>query len=205
MRFISRIILHISLCFCLSGCWLATSLIVLCGGAMGTVSYLVYRDKNVGDSITDTRIKLEILAMFRDKYKKESRCVYVYVNNGLVLLLGYVESKKDIGALESCVWKIRGVRIVKNHIEEGGHLGVVQSGIDCETTYMCKSAGITTKGVKSVNFKIVTFNNVVYILGLYRNNKELQTMVNYIKRIKNVKLVISYAERLDKALNSCAK
>lgn len=198
MRFILKAALIINLCLSLSGCTPFTAITCILTG-VGATSYIVYRDKNFGDTITDSRIKLLIHNEFRSlKNKNATDDIKVYVNNGIVLLLGFTDSNESIEKLEQMVWKLNGVRSVKNHIgvkdiDWNGGRDVAK---DYCTTYMCKSETIVMKGAKSPNFKIVTYNGTVYILGLYRNRDELNVIIDRMKNTKNVKRVVSYAEHL---------
>ena len=169
------------------------------GATVGTAAYFIYRDKNVGDSFTDIRIISQIKSKLK-RSTSSSRNVVVYVNNGTVLLVGRVPNKATIQNVLQVVWSVRGVKFVKNHIGVGNDISVVQKRIDCETTYMCKNVLMFTTNIKSPNIKIVTYNNVVYVLGLYRTASELNRILESIRFVKNVRFVVSYAELIDSVM-----
>ena len=45
-----------------------------------------------------------------------------------------------------------------------------------------------------MNFKIKTYDAVVYVLGIARTEEELRTVLNVVQKVKGVKKVVSYAK-----------
>jgi osmotically-inducible protein OsmY len=54
-----------------------------------------------------------------------------------------------------------------------------------------------TKGIKSVNYTVVTFNNVVHIFGLAGSNQELNKVQEIAASNKGVEEVISYIKIIE--------
>lgn len=185
MHFILKILFPISLiCVFLTGC--VTSIIGT--GIVG--GYALFRDKNIGDSITDSKIDILIKTKLSKIDKELCSNVSVVTNNGCVLFTGRVSHPEDSDLVEKTAWSVAGVCIVDNNIIIGKKLSKKQIMQDGKITLKCRAILLCSQSVKSVNYKIKTMLNIVYISGIARNEEELQIVIANIKKIKKVKKVV---------------
>ena len=188
MHFLLKTILPISLCFALTGCGTT----IIAGGLAG--GYAIFREKNIGDTITDAKIDTEI----KSKLYKIDKIIYnnisVVTNNGCVLLTGTVDSPEFVTTVEQTAWSTKGVQNVDNNITVGDKISMSQMMIDNKITAVCKTVLLFSCDIKSINYKIKTIDGVVYITGISMSKKELELAIEKIQRINDVQKIISYVE-----------
>lgn len=187
MRFQLKLLLLVSLVIT-SGC-----VPVIIGGSMVAGGYTVARDKKLGDTLNDSKIDIEIKnRLYKIDHKLQSD-VSAVTDHGSVLLTGVVSNPEWVGVAEREAWAVNGVSEVNNHITVG-EFSATQLVKDDYLTTACKTALLCEKNVRSVNFKIKTYDAVVYVLGIACTEEELRTVLNVVQKVKGVKKVISYAK-----------
>ncbi len=164
-------------------------------GGMSACGYTTMRDKKVKDSINDTTIETEI----KTKLYKISPELYsdisVNVESGHVLLTGSTSHKEWIHMCEEEARNTSGVVCVDNNIVEG-KLSLSQIIKDGSITSNIRASIVCDKNIKSVNYKIKTMNGIVYLRGIARSEHELDSVIRYAQKTKDVKKVISYVKLL---------
>ena len=171
--------------FFVSGC-----VPVMIGGGMMAGGYTVLRDKKIGDSLNDSKIDIEIKnKLYRINHKLQSD-VSAVTDHGAVLLTGVVTDPEWVNIAEREAWSVNGVIEVNNHITVGD-FSASQLVKDDYLTTACKTSLLCHKNIRSVNYKIKTYNSVVYILGLARTQEELHAVLDIIQKVKGVKKVVS--------------
>ena len=189
MHFNFKTLLLFSVPILITGC-----VPVIVGGGMVAGGYTALRDKNVGNSISDTKIDMVIKQKL---YKIDPNLfsqVSVITDYGCVLLTGIVTNPDWVNIAERVAWSVRGVTEVNNHIvvSDKEYLGQVFK--DDFITSTCRSALVGKKEVRSVNYKLKTMNGIVYVLGIARTQEELDIALSTIQKISGVKKVISYVK-----------
>jgi len=167
---------------------------VIVGGGMIAGGYTALRDKNVGNSLSDSKIDMLIKQrLYKIDHNLFSH-VSVVTDYGCVLLTGSVPNPEWINIAEKEAWSVRGVTEVNNHITVSENEDPGQLVKDDFITSTCRSALICKKEVRSVNYKIKTMNGIVYVLGIARTQEELEIALSTIQKISGVKKVISYVK-----------
>jgi osmotically-inducible protein OsmY len=170
---------------------------VLVGGGMVGGGYLVARDKDMGETIADS--KLDTLVKNR-LYKVDHKLfseVSAVANEGIVLLTGVVSNSEWVAIAERETWAVRGVKGVRNYVRHGEELTSGQVAKDGWITTKCKTTLTVTKDVRSVNYKIKTADSVVYIMGIAQTKQERITVLTALKQISGVKKVVSFIKATD--------
>ena len=179
----------VSIAVSLSGC-----VPVIVGGGLVTGGYTALRDKKIGDSLSDSKMDIEIKQkLYKVDHKLFSE-VSAVTDHGCVLLTGAVSNPEWVSIAEKEVWSVKGVLEVNNHIISGEEVLVSQVVKDDFITSACKSALICKKEVRSVNYKIKTYNAVVYVTGIARTEEELNITLSTLQKISGVKKVVSYVK-----------
>ena len=178
--------------FLLNGC----APIVLFGGAAGS-GVVLSKEKSVGNSVDDVTIWSKIKAEFV-KNKKEIpgilTNVSVEVSEGRVLLTGTLDSPDDRLKVLRIVWDQNGVREVINEIKiaDGGKTGIKQYTNDTWLTTQVKTKMLGDKEIHSLNYSVETIDNVVYILGVAKDENELQHVIDAAESVKGVEKVNAF-------------
>ncbi len=169
---------------------------VIVGSVASTI--VATREKSLKDTKDDVVIAVKIDKEFALNGLKTIRnSVKIMVNEGRVLLTGTVRDLDKGQKANQIVWKIEGVKelIDEIQIEEKGFKTRDFSGffIDSLTTSRVKSKLFFNPKITAADFKITTANDVVYILGVAKNNEELNEVLKVISKTSGVKRVVNHA------------
>jgi osmotically-inducible protein OsmY len=139
---------------------------VAAAGAGGAV--LVAEDRRTtGIYFEDQNIELKVQKAISEKYgKDEAVQVKATAFNRFILLNGEVPSeeiKKDAGVI---ALGVENVRNVQNEIVVGAASSLSQRSADTLTTSKVKSRFVTENKFQPNHVKVVTRNDVVYLMGL---------------------------------------
>lgn len=193
--------LFLSVAITLAGCAVP---VMLGGGA--TIGTMAYRDKGVGGSISDSEISLKI----KNKLYRYSADLYaqvgVNVQLGDVLLTGSVKNEDLSLEAEKRAWQVVGVKSVLNNIEVTEKAGTALQEIgsvplDSWITTKIKSQLFFNETIKSLNFSIKTVNGVVYIMGVGRNQKEVDQVLKVASETASVKKVVNYVRLVNQPVD----
>ena len=170
----------------LAGC----SPILFLGAGSLAGGYIAGRDKHITKSVSDTAIDAKIHDKLQ-KYNDFFKNVSVVTDNDCVLLTGTVKSEDLISQAEQIAWSVKGVKVVDNNITVGEKLWK-QSIRDTAITSSCRTKLLGKSDIKSLNVKIKTCNNVVYLSGTARSELELMRIIDVVRNVKHVKKIVSY-------------
>jgi osmotically-inducible protein OsmY len=185
---IKNIIQIISILFLLNSCMSLVS--------MGIVSLGISaaKDKTIGESLDDAALSAKIKAEFiKQGFKKLYSKINVEVYQGRVLYTGSVESDQDIINAIDIAWSQIEVKEVINELSIADNkINSMQYAKDTWITTRIKSSIFTQRDIKFVNYTIVTSNNIVYLFGIARSDKELDHVSKIAASVKGVEKVISH-------------
>ena len=139
---------------------------VFIAGAATTASVANDR-RTVGSVLDDQNIELKAADAIasRKDMNKASRISATSVN-GKVLLVGQTPYSQYSRDAEKLVAKISGVRQVYNELRIRKPIGFADQSNDSWITSKIKSTMLTTKGIDSTHFKVVTESGEVFLMGL---------------------------------------
>ena len=84
---------------------------------LATTGCAVTRDQqSIGAYVDDTAITTAVKARFVDNKTVDASAISVETLNGTVMLSGFAKSSSEKTVAESLVWKVAGVKSVKNEI-----------------------------------------------------------------------------------------
>jgi osmotically-inducible protein OsmY len=163
---------------------------------MGIVSLGISaaKDKTIGESLDDAALSAKIKAEFiKQGFKKLYSKINVEVYQGRVLYTGSVESDQDIINAIDIAWSQIEVKEVINELSIADNkINSMQYAKDTWITTRIKSSIFTQRDIKFVNYTIVTSNNIVYLFGIARSDKELDHVSKIAASVKGVEKVISH-------------
>ncbi|MFN0315564.1 MAG: BON domain-containing protein [Burkholderiales bacterium] len=138
--------------------------VLLAGGA--TAGYMFAEDRRTsGVYVEDQGIEFKASSRIRERYGDQ-----VHINatsfNRVVLLTGEVPSEEAKAAVTEIVKSVENVRSVQNETIVAGASAMSARANDAYTTSKVKSRLVGTKDLSATHIKVVTENNIVYLMGL---------------------------------------
>jgi osmotically-inducible protein OsmY len=138
--------------------------VLLAGGA--TAGYMFAEDRRTsGVYVEDQGIEFKASSRIKERFSDQ-----VHINatsfNRVVLLTGEVPSEEVKSGVSEAVKGIENVRSVQNETVVAGASAMSARANDSYTTSKVKSRLVGTKDLSATHVKVVTENNVVYLMGL---------------------------------------
>ena len=152
----------------------------------------IAQERSAGARIDDNAIALKINKKFLEKDENLFAAVSTEITEGRVLLTGRVKDPTTKKDAEELVWQVSGVREVINEITITNQQSFRNYMSDAWITQQIKARMLFTEGIKSANFGVQTVNNVVYLMGIAQNEKEMKVAIEIARRTKNVQKVVSH-------------
>jgi hyperosmotically inducible protein len=184
MRFSTLLASTLIMLFILSGCGAA----IVGGAAYG--GYKGATDKRsvgtmVDDSIISSTIKTK---MITDEFVK-ARNIDVDVLNGIVYLLGVVESASQKRMAADVARGVEGVRGIENQLVVG-KTTVGQVLNDTVLTSKIKTELLKDPDITSTNVDVDTYNNVVSLTGIIKSSKEKNKILNIVRQVAGNRQIV---------------
>lgn len=181
-----------ALLLALSGCVTA---MVAAGGEGARV---VAQERSVGDAVDDAGIYLTLKKIYAQQQTNDLFAnVEIKVVEGRVLLSGNVDKPESKVEAVRLAWTAAGVREVMDEIQVNDQTGIWNYTRDTWISTQVRARLIVTKGVRSINFSILTVNQVVYVMGIAQDQTELDTVLHVASTTKYVQRVVNYAQLKD--------
>ena len=123
--------------------------------------------------------------------------VGVTVSEQRVLLTGTVDNAKVAKKANELAWKVDGVKEVIDEIQIQEKHKVVSDSLiayvkDASITAQISSKILLNKNISSINFRIITINKIVYLIGIAKNQDEISTISDVAARTVGVEKVINH-------------
>ena len=190
------VIFIMALSLILTGCFPAVFT-----AATGTV-VVASKDQPIAESLDDTKISASIsMSFMKNNFKQLYTKIKIEVIAGRVLMTGGVDSNDEILNAVEIVWSVQGVKEVINELtvdKDSDRFDLVQYTKDSMITSQIKTKVFFDRSIKSVNYTILTMNDVVYILGTARSEEELEKVTNIASQVSGVIKVVSHARIIEK-------
>ncbi len=173
----------------LSGC-----IPLLIAGGTETAA-VVAQERSVGNAIDDAAILIQIKNKFANKdYKDLLANVEVKSVEGRVLLTGNVNKPESQIEAVRLAWQVEGVKEVINEIQISDQAGIWNYTRDVWVSTQVRSRMILEKGVRSINYSVITVNQVVYLMGIAQDQTELGKVTHIASTTSYVQRVVSYVK-----------
>lgn len=183
----------------LSGC---VPLVAVGAGAATGVA--AAQEGGIGSAATDTTIKATINDLFYRHDKEMFSRVGITVEQGRVLLTGVVQNPEHRVEAVRLAWQAKYVKQVINEIQVGEKRTIGTAASDARITGQLKTQMVFYKDIQSVNYSIDTVNGVVYLMGVARDQKELNRVIRLAQKVDGVKQVVSYVKFVGEKITSSA-
>ena len=184
----NKIILFITLT--LSYLFISSCAQVVIGGA-STSGMIIVQERSAKQATIDIFIKAQIEeAMFSDDYEKLFSKIRVIVYESKVLLVGTVEEESIRDKANSISWKTKNVKEVANYITIGEN-DIIDYVKDTRISLELRAKLLTDKEISEINFSVTTENKILYIVGIAKNNKELDKVIEHASNIAGVIKIVN--------------
>lgn len=164
------------------------------GAAVGTTAA---QERGVKGAMDDQAIRLDI----NDRWFKDDHSAYSGVNlqiqEGRVLLTGYVEEPETRVKAVRLAWQATGVQEVINEIEVRNAGSLSDAAQDTWISTKLRARLIGDGQVKARNYSIETVNGTVYLIGIAQSRAELDRVIAHARDVSYVKRVVDYVRIKD--------
>lgn len=171
-----------------SGC----TAVGLAVGAAATAGVSVAQERTTRQAMTDAEIGITI----NNSLLNEGRQLFVDVSTevveGRVLLTGNVNRPEDRIKASEVVWATPDVVELINELEVGGGGGVQGYAEDVWISAQLRTKLLGDVEVNAINYNIETVNKTVHLIGVARNEDELQRVVAIASKVPGVQKVVSH-------------
>ena len=160
-------------------------------GVLGTGVTIALDPRTLGtqidDSVMQQNLKAKIVALDTGNLLS----VKAKVLDGRIFITGKVNSVEEKLKITKLAWEIKGARSVKNDLQIKEKFNFKQSAKDILITSQLRTAMISSKKIKSVNYNIDTYKKKIYIYGIAQNDVERDEVIKEAKEILDVEDVIT--------------
>jgi len=177
-------------------CFITSCSQVIIGGATSS-SMIIVQERSPKQAAIDILIKAKIEeAMFSNNYDKLFSKVRVIVYEGRVLLVGTVEDENMKEAASKISWNTKDVEEVANYITIGEN-DLIDYVKDTRISLELRAKMLTDKEVSEVNFSVTTENRILYLVGIAKDDKELNKVIEHASNIAGVKKIVNLIKLKD--------
>ncbi len=172
----------------LQGCTPMTAAV----GAGAVVGTAAAREGGVGQTWSDTKIKAYINdAWFRHNVDM-FRALSLTVREQRVMITGTVKDPQWRVDAVRLAWQAPDVRQVINEIRVQDSEGVSGYARDSWISTQLRTKLVFDKDIRSIDYNFDCVGGVVYLMGIARDQEELDRVINHARGISYVKEVVSY-------------
>jgi osmotically-inducible protein OsmY len=193
-KLLLKIIGCVAIIASVSGC------IPLLIGAGAETAVVASQERSAGNAVDDATILLKIKNLYAARTGDNNDLlvnVEIKVVEARVLLTGNVDQPDSQIEAVKRAWQVDGVKEVINEVQINDKSGIWNYTKDLWISAQVKSRLVFGKGIRSVNYSIITVNQVVYIMGIAQNQEELNRVTNVASSTAYVQRVVSYARMKD--------
>ena len=176
----------------------ASGCIPLLVGAGTETAVVVAQERSVGNAMDDASILIQLKNLYaKQDYKDLLANVEIKVVEGRVLLTGNVDKPDSQIEAVRLAWTVGGVKEVINEIQINDKAGFANYARDLWISTQIKSRLIFAKDIRSINYSLITVNQVVYLMGIAQNQVELDKATYIASTTNYVQRVVSYVRMKD--------
>ena len=160
-------------------------------GVLGTGVSIALDPRSLGTQIDDSLMQQNLRAKLVSEDKGYIISVKTKILDGRIFLTGKVKSVEDKLKITKLAWEVKGARSVKNDLQIKEKFDFKRSAKDLLITSQLRTALITSKKIKAVNYNIDTYKKKIYVYGIAQNKTERDEVIKEAKQILDVEDVIT--------------
>ena len=187
-------LLLIIVCLILSGCQFASTFFT---GAR-KITTVIMDDRSFQDDLKDFQIAMSLREDFIEIDPKLGLDISPDVFEGKVLLTGALPNIELIQQILEKTWNTPDVKMVYNYIRiaEPPSLEIVNT--DAAISGAIRTQLTFTRHISSSNYKLIMENGTLYIMGIAKNQAELERVLSVIKNTAGVNKIVNLTRFRDK-------
>lgn len=116
----------------------------------------------------------------------------VTVVEGRVLLTGAIRNQDFIDDVSQIAWSVPGVNAVYNEIQVYTGDTSVDLGKDSVINGKLRAAIVRDRAINDVNYYIDVSRGTIYLMGVARDQAEIDRVLSYAREISSVRRVVSH-------------
>ena len=160
-------------------------------GVFGTGVSIAFDPRTIGTQIDDSIMQKNLSAKLINMNTNYILSVKSKVLDGRIFITGKVDTIEEKLKITKLGWEIKGARSVKNDLQIKEKFNFQQAAKDVLITSQLRTALITNKKIKSVNYNIDTYKKKIYVYGISQDEEERAEVINEAKQILDVEDVIA--------------
>jgi osmotically-inducible protein OsmY len=169
----------------------ACSPIGMAVGAGATVTNMAMEERGFGNAVRDNAIWVDINGRLLNKDSKLFQNVNLQVQEGRVLLTGYVTKPEDRVEATRVAWEPDGVREVVDDIKIGR---TRDFGDYSEDEWLIQQINLKLfmdRDIRAINYSVDCIRSTVYLMGVARTQAELQRAIDHVRDVPYVRAVVN--------------
>ncbi len=172
----------------ISGC--ASALI----GGVATVGLATVQERSLKDSAIDLKLELQLQKkLFEANKDKLFATVDVIIIEQRIMLIGNVESQEVRDLATKISWEVSPkIKAVLNELTIGGKSTLLSEAKDIRISLSLSGLLIGDIDISDINFSHSVSKQVIFLIGIAKNDDELNQVIYHARTIKGVRKVISH-------------
>lgn len=187
-----KLIILLSMALSLFGCAAAVPIAVVAGAAAGGA--VIYDKRSFKTMSEDQNARSYAQSWLNsDSVLKGRSHISISVFNQIALLVGQAQTPEIRDRAYQIVSRVKNIKRIYNEITITQSISTLRRANDDWITTKVKTAMLAKPGLHSTNLKVVTENNVVYLMGLV-TRKQATLATDAARRVSGVKKVVRVFE-----------
>lgn len=161
-------------------------------GVAAKTAVVASQARGLQTGLGDHRIWLELNHLLLQESETLFRQVNLQVHDSRVLMSGNVGAPEGRITASRLAWQVSGVQEVLNEIEVSDRSSLANFARDELIVAELEAKLLLDREVTSINFSIEAQNQVIYLIGIARDEVELDRVVSHAKQVAYVRRIVSY-------------
>jgi osmotically-inducible protein OsmY len=157
-----------------------------------TAGVAAAQERGLEGAAADTKIRLQINRLWLEESTSLYSRISLQVQEGRVLLTGQVPGPETRVTAVRLAWQAEGVAEVINEIELGDKSSLLDAARDEWIAAQLRARLLGDRAIASINYSIETVNGSVYLIGVARDQAELDRALGHARNIRYVRRVLNY-------------
>jgi osmotically-inducible protein OsmY len=166
--------------------------ITIVAGGAATVGVGAAEERGLEGAIDDTKIRAEINDLWIHQDFDLFRDVTLNINEGRVMLTGSVKKPETRVDAVRLAWQAAGVRQVMDEIQVEDQSGFLDYSSDVWIANKFRTRLMFDEKIRNINYTVDVVNGVVYVMGIARDDTELDRVLAHARDISDVKRVVNH-------------
>jgi len=163
-------------------------------GGVATVGIATVQERSVKDFAIDLKLELQVQKkLFKASKNKLFANVDVIIIEQRIMLIGSVESQelRDLAAKVS--WEVSPkIKDVLNELTVGEKSTLVSEARDARISLTLSGLLLGDAKISDINFSHSVSKQVIFLIGIAKNDDELNQVIHHARTVKGVRKVISH-------------